>query len=79
VKTLVLLSTLLLVSPALAAPKCDSYSYCVGSETRIWEETYTAAFVFFTEVRDYDDNTAAGLAEGVADRALKVYKTRHSR
>jgi hypothetical protein len=77
-KTLVL-ALLLLASPALAAPKCDSLNYCYGSETRIWEETYTAAFVFFTEVRDYDDNTAAGLAEGVADRAVKIYKTRHSR
>lgn len=71
------LSLLLLASPAFAAPKCDALTYCVGSETRLWENTYSAAFVFFTEDKGYDDNTAAGLAEGVADRALKIYRARH--
>jgi hypothetical protein len=78
-KTLAFVLTLALATPAFAAPRCDAYSYCAGSEARIWEQTYTAAFVFFSEDRGYDDNTAAGLAEGVADRALTIYRKRHSK
>lgn len=80
-KTLAILAALALATPAIAsaAPRCDALSYCSGSEARIWEQAYSAAFVLFSEQYGYGDNQAAGLAEGVADRALAIYKQRHGR
>lgn len=72
--------TLLLASaaPAYAAPQCDALRYCSGSESRMWESAYAAAFVLFT-IQGYDDNAAAGLAEARADAAVRIYKQRHAK